>query len=130
MEPQQKTFLQKIRAWAKRLKTDLKALHIALSENLVPWYVKIFIVLILGYALSPIDLIPDFIPVIGLLDDLLLLPLFIYFTIKMIPQETMEYCRKEAETRAFSLRKNWIAGTIILVIWLGIIAWGINYFWK
>ena len=130
MEPQKKTFTGKIKGWAKSLKTDLKALHIALSENLVPWYVKISIGLILGYALSPIDLIPDFIPVIGLLDDLLLLPFFIYLTIKMIPEETMKYCREEAEIREFSLRKNWIAGTIIILIWFAVIGWIIYYFWK
>lgn len=115
--------IKKIKAWAKKLKLDLKALQIALAENLVPWHVKLLIIFTLGYAFSPIDLIPDFIPVIGLLDDLVILPLLIYLIIRLIPKKTMDYCRKEAEVRLPKKQKNWVAGMVIIILWLVIIGW-------
>lgn len=114
---------EKIKGWAKKLKRDLRALQIALTENLVPWHVKLLIIFTLGYAFSPIDLIPDFIPVIGLLDDLLILPILIYLAIRLIPKKTMEYCRKEAELRLWKKRKNWVVGFLVIALWLIIIAW-------
>lgn len=118
-----KTILDKAKDWARRLKRELEALRIALADNLVPWYVKALIILTVGYALSPIDLIPDFIPVIGLLDDLIIVPVLIFFTVKLIPTEVMQHCRKEAETRQLSNKKNWIAGGIIILFWLILAAW-------
>lgn len=115
--------LEKLKAWARKLKLDLKALQIALAENLVPWHVKLLIIFTLGYAFSPIDLIPDFIPVIGLLDDLLILPLLIYLIIRQIPKKIMDYCRKEAEIRPPKKRSNWLAGMIVVVLWLVVSAW-------
>ncbi|GAB2764556.1 MULTISPECIES: YkvA family protein [Bacteria] len=115
--------LKRLKDWAKRLKRDLFALQIAVSEDLVPWYVKGIILFTVGYALSPIDLIPDFIPVIGLLDDLLILPGLIWLAIRLIPQDVMEYCRREAEIRPMKKRKNWIAGILILLIWIVILVW-------
>lgn len=116
-------FLNTLKHRAKSLKRELRALHIALSEDLAPWPAKLLILITLGYALSPIDLIPDFIPVLGILDDLLILPGLIYLSIKLIPDDIMEYCRREAEIRPWNKKKNWIAGGIFIVIWLLIIAW-------
>ncbi|MGB7786790.1 MAG: DUF1232 domain-containing protein [Salinimicrobium sp.] len=118
-----KKWWRAIKTRTEELKQELKALRIALAEDLVPWYVKLLIIITVGYALSPIDLIPDFIPVIGLLDDLLIIPLLIYFILKLIPSEVMEYCRKEAETREFSRKKNFVAGVIVVLIWLVILLW-------
>lgn len=115
--------LKKIKAWAKKLKLDLRALQIALAEGLVPWHVKLLIIFTLGYAFSPIDLIPDFIPVIGLLDDLLILPLLIYLIIRLIPQKTMDYCRNEAEVRPPKRKTNRVAAVLIITLWLVIIGW-------
>lgn len=115
--------LEKLKAWARKLKLDLKALQIALAENLVPWHVKLLIIFTLGYAFSPIDLIPDFIPVIGLLDDLLILPLLIYLIIRLTPKKTMDYCRKEAEIRPPKRKTNLVAGILIVTLWLVIIGW-------
>lgn len=114
---------EKIKIWAKELKLNLKALQIALAEDLVPWHVKLLIIFTLGYAFSPIDLIPDFIPVIGLLDDLLILPGLIFLILHLIPKKTMEYCRKEAKTRPPKTRTNWVAGIIVVVLWLVATAW-------
>ncbi|GEO03874.1 hypothetical protein AAE02nite_15380 [Adhaeribacter aerolatus] len=117
-----KTF-EKIKAWAKQLKRELNALQIAYTKNLVPWYIKILILITVAYALSPVDLIPDFIPILGLLDDLIIVPLLIYLIIKFIPAEIMEHCRKLADSQIITKKKNWIAGGFIIVIWLSIAIW-------
>lgn len=115
--------LGRFREWARRLKRDLKALRIALKEDLVPWYVKVLIIVTVAYALSPVDLIPDFIPVIGLLDDLLIVPLLIFLIIKLIPPEIMQQCREAADTTQLSKKKNWTAGGLIILIWLLFLGW-------
>lgn len=124
-----KSSLKKLKARAQFLKRELRALHIAVSEDLAPWYAKLLILITLGYALSPIDLIPDFIPVLGILDDLIILPGLIFLSIKMIPDDIMEYCRREAEIRPWNKKKNWIAGGIMIVVWLLVITWLIFQFW-
>ena len=123
-----KKWWKNFKARTEQLKQELKALRIALTKDLVPWYVKLLILFTVGYALSPIDLIPDFIPVLGLLDDLLLIPLLIYFILKMIPAEVMEYCREEAKTREFSRKKNLVAGIIVIIIWLIVLLWLLEQF--
>jgi len=84
------------KARAQALKTELHALLIASRDPRTPWLARAWLVLVIGYALSPIDLIPDFIPVLGYLDDLILLPLGVAVAIKLIPAEVMEAARKKA----------------------------------
>ena len=114
---------------AADLKQELRALQVALTENLVPWYVKALIIFTLAYALSPIDLIPDFIPILGLLDDLILLPLLIYLILKFIPDDVMAYCREEARTRKFSRKTNYFAGAVVILIWLLLLVWLLEQFY-
>ncbi|HAJ32387.1 MAG TPA: hypothetical protein DCK79_03330 [Candidatus Atribacteria bacterium] len=103
---------------AKKLKQEIYALYLAYKDPRVSWYAKIFIVILVGYAISPIDLIPDFIPIIGYLDDLILLPLGIVLAIKMIPREVMEECRKES-TKGIKDKKIAVIGLIIIIsIWV------------
>jgi len=103
---------------AKKLKQEIYTLYLAYKDPRVSWCAKIFIVIIVGYAVSPIDLIPDFIPVIGYLDDLFLLPLGIILAIKMIPGEVMEECRKES-VKGIKDKKIAVIGLIIIIsIWL------------
>jgi uncharacterized membrane protein YkvA (DUF1232 family) len=84
-----------------------------------PWYAKVLAVLIIGYALSPIDLIPDFIPVAGYLDDLIIIPAGIALLIKIIPRYILEECRAKARSDLLNNKsKNWVAGVIIVLIWL------------
>lgn len=104
---------------AIRLKQELHALYLASRDPGTPWYAKFFVICIVAYALSPIDLIPDPIPVLGYLDDLLLLPLGIYLALKMIPEEVLTRCRQKAETCPAVLPRNWIAGAVIVVMWIG-----------
>ena len=107
---------------AKNLKSQLYALYLAYRDPRVPWYAKAFGAMVLAYALSPLDLIPDFIPVLGYLDDIVLIPLGIALAIKMIPGEIMEDCWRKADA---ALRggevKTWPATLLIVSIWLAVL---------
>jgi len=110
-----------IKSWkekVKQLKTDTLALYLACKDPRVPWYVKIFITAIVAYALSPIDLIPDFIPVLGYIDDLIIISAGISLSLKMIPKEVLEECREKAKSEHISGRSKWIVAFIIVLIWL------------
>lgn len=107
---------------AKQLKKDIPAVFLALKHNKTPIIAKILAVITVGYALSPIDLIPDFIPVLGYLDDIILLPAFIALTIKLIPKDVFEQCRRESENMWKNGKpKKWYYALPIVVIWLLII---------
>lgn len=111
-----------LKARAKKLKLDIPTIFIALRKKETPVIAKIFAGITIGYALSPIDLIPDFIPVIGLLDDLILLPILIAITIKFIPKEIFNQCKIEAENLWKSGKpKRWYFAIPIILIWLIII---------
>jgi len=111
--------LDTLKSKMKAIKQDLTALYLAYAHPEVPWYAKLFTAVILGYALSPIDLIPDFIPVLGYLDDLILIPLGITLALKMIPKHVMEECRKRAaEMDNNAVGKSWAAAALIILIWL------------
>ena len=122
-----------IRSWktkSKQLRSEVYALYLASKHPRTPWYAKAFAVLIIGYALSPIDLIPDFIPVVGYLDDLIIVPAGIAFLIKMIPEEVLEECREKARFQSMSKkRRNWIAATVIALIWLSAINITLRLLW-
>lgn len=103
------------------LKREIYALSLTARHPRVPWYAKVFALVIVGYALSPIDLIPDFIPVLGYLDDLILIPLAIALLIKMIPHEVMEECSMRAKTCAVQPGGKRIVVVFIILIWCAII---------
>jgi uncharacterized membrane protein YkvA (DUF1232 family) len=88
--------LDKLKQKAKELKYNLSALYLAYKRKDTPLLAKILIMITVGYALSPIDLIPDFIPVIGYLDDLILLPFLIFLSVKLIPKDIMNECKEQA----------------------------------
>ena len=107
-----------IKERAHRLKTDIPAVFLALRRKETPMPVKIIAFIAVAYALSPIDLIPDFIPILGLLDDVILLPGLIALVIKMIPQEVFAECRKEAEDIWLGGKpKRWYYALPIILIW-------------
>ncbi len=81
------SFLERWKTLARQLKTELYALYLAYKDRRTPWYARIFTALVVGYAFSPIDLIPDPIPVLGYLDDLILVPIGVYLAVKMIPAQ-------------------------------------------
>lgn len=113
--------------WALALKQDTYALYLAGRDSRVPWAAKILLIVVVAYALSPIDLIPDFVPVLGFLDDMLLLPLGIALAIKLIPPEIWEECKEQARSRlASGLPRSRTAAFVIVVIWLaalGFLVW-------
>jgi uncharacterized membrane protein YkvA (DUF1232 family) len=114
-------FLDSWKARAKQLKTEVYALYLAYKDTRTPWYARVFAAVVVGYAFSPIDLIPDPIPILGYLDDLVLIPLGIYLAVKMIPPLVMEESRAKAKV-VIALGKpvNKLAAAIIVLIWIGI----------
>ena len=111
----------------RALKSELAALYLAYRDPRTPWYARVAAILVIGYALSPIDLIPDFIPVLGYLDDLIILPLGIFIAIKLIPAEILVSAREKAaySDQALPIRNVW--GILIIVsLWLvglGLVGW-------
>jgi uncharacterized membrane protein YkvA (DUF1232 family) len=104
---------------ARALKRETYAVYLACRDPRVPWYGRLLAACIVGYAFSPIDLIPDFVPVLGYLDDLILIPLGIAFVLTTIPPEVMAECREKAAiVMAGGKPKNWIAAGIIVLLWI------------
>lgn len=103
----------------RTLKKYIGALYLSLKRKDTPWYAKFFIGIVVAYALSPIDLIPDFIPVLGYLDDMILLPLGIYLAIRLVPQKILKECVAESEHIWMEGKpKNWLMGLVIILIWI------------
>ena len=125
------SLLEKLKQRASALKTQSYALYLAFKHPNTPWYAKVFAGLVAAYAFSPIDLIPDFIPVLGYLDDLVLVPLGITLALKMIPAEVIAECQAQADALiAEGKPVNRAAAVVIILIWLGVvglvIGWIIN----
>lgn len=115
---------------AKKLKTDIPAIFIAMKKKETPIMAKILAGLTIAYALSPIDLIPDFIPVLGYLDDIILLPVLVALTIKLVPTDVFNTCRKESEDLWSNGKpKKWYYALPMVAIWLLIIFIIINVIW-
>jgi uncharacterized membrane protein YkvA (DUF1232 family) len=102
---------------AKELKTEVTALYFALGDPRVAKSTKLAVVLIVAYALSPIDLIPDFIPILGYLDDLIILPLAIALVLRTIPSDVLAECRAKAHGRIDS-KLRWIGAAIVVAVWI------------
>ena len=111
------------------IKQELMALAVAAKDTRTPRMAKVLLLFLLAYAASPIDLIPDFIPVLGLLDEVILLPIGVWIVVGIIPPDVMEAAR--ARAREGKLPANWIAGVIVLLLWAASIAaiawWWMNY---
>lgn len=116
----------RLKEWARFVKRDVHALYLAARDSRTPWYAKALAICIAGYALSPIDLIPDFIPVLGYLDDLIIVPLGILAVAKLIPAEVMTDSRTAAAAaidRPVSRNAAWVIGlvwvaSIALTVWI------------
>lgn len=108
----------KLKEKAKQLKTDVPAVFLALKDKKTPWYAKVFAALTVAYALSPIDFVPDFIPVLGYLDDLILLPLLVALTVKFIPKDVFAEYRVQAEGMWQDGKpKKWYYALPIILVW-------------
>ena len=112
-------FTQRWKHWARQLKTEVYAIYVAYRDPRVPWYARAFALCVVAYAISPIDLIPDPIPLIGYLDDLILIPLGIQLALRMIPTEVMVESREKArEIIRQGKPVNRAAAVVIVAIWL------------
>lgn len=106
----------------EKLKTDVPAVFLAMKKAETPWYAKLLAALTVAYALSPVDLIPDFIPVLGYLDDLLIVPILVALCMKCIPDSVLKECKKESENMWENGKpKKWYYAIPIIVFWLLII---------
>jgi uncharacterized membrane protein YkvA (DUF1232 family) len=126
---QQKT-LTKFKNYARKLKQNLFVLYLSYKDHRVPWYAKLVAICVVAYAFSPIDLIPDFIPVLGYLDDLIIVPLGISLALKLIPSYIIEENKEKAE----EMRKNgkpkyWFVAMFFILIWLLLAFWIAKSFW-
>jgi uncharacterized membrane protein YkvA (DUF1232 family) len=121
-------------AWKRRvrhLKSETYALYLAYRDPRVPWYAKAFAALVVAYAFSPIDLIPDFVPLLGYLDDLLLVPLGIALSIKMIPADVLDECRERARADLDRVQPtSRLAAIVIVGIWLLLAALALVLAWR
>lgn len=116
------THFEKLKARAERLKNEVLALSLALKDRRTPLIAKILIGLTVSYALSPIDLIPDFIPVLGYVDDLIILPALVALSIKLIPREVLDDCRaRMKEGQVMSKMLGWLAAGVIILFWAVVI---------
>jgi len=121
--------LSALKAWGKALKRDVVALWLAARDPRVPWYAKALAVAIAGYALSPIDLIPDVIPVLGLLDDIIIVPAGIALVVRMIPPAIMAEHRElasAAQDRPVSYR----AAAVVVALWLTALGLSVWLVWR
>ena len=109
----------RVNQWAQRLKHETYALYLAYRDPRVPWYARVVAACVVGYAFSPLDLIPDPIPILGYLDDIILVPLGIALAIRLIPPGVLAECRAKAAAAARVDRPtNWVAAGAIVAIWL------------
>ncbi len=117
-------WLVSLKQRARALKAESLALLLAARDPRTPWLAKLLIVLVVAYALSPIDLVPDFIPVLGYLDDLVLVPLGVMLAIRLVPPEVLADCRGRAgEMVGRAKRIGWIAAAVISAFWLAVGFW-------
>ena len=111
---------------ARDLEREVYALYFACRDPRVPWHAKALAVIVVAYAFSPIDLIPDFIPVLGYLDELVLIPLGVIAVRAMVPPPVMDECRGRTVSSQGKPR-NWVAAGVIVAVWIGLAALGYRW---
>jgi membrane protein DedA with SNARE-associated domain len=121
----------RVREWAGNLRRDVHAVYLAARDPRVPWYAKAFAWLIAAYAVSPVDLIPDFIPVLGHLDEVILIPLGIWVLLRLIPADVLDEHRRQAEASA-GRPTDWRVGAVFIAIQgialVFVVRWSVDYF--
>jgi uncharacterized membrane protein YkvA (DUF1232 family) len=112
--------LDLLRRQARALKAETLALYLVARDPRVPWYARLFVAAVVAYALSPIDLIPDFVPVLGYLDDLLLVPLGLALALRMVPADVLAECRARAQAELAANRPTSRAAMLVIIgLWIG-----------
>jgi uncharacterized membrane protein YkvA (DUF1232 family) len=128
--PGVKRLISRAKAWARALRRDAHAIYLASRDPRLPWTVKLLAIAVAGYALSPIDLIPDFIPVLGVLDDLIIVPLGIWLVIALIPEDLMREYRAMAAAQPPVTK---CAAIIIIAVWISgaaLLGWMMFVYWR
>ena len=121
----------RVRGWARTLKRDTYALYLAARDPRTPVLAKIVAALVAAYAFSPFDLIPDFVPIVGYLDDVVIVPLGIYLAIRLVPPDVMAECRQRAEqNRPVSKPVSWVAGGLMVTAWVLVAALAVRVAWR
>lgn len=115
--------LEKLKSRARTLKNEAYAIYLAAQDPRTPWYAKALIYFVVAHTFSPIDLIPDFIPILGYLDDIIITPLGIVLAIRLIPPEVLEEARLTVASQGFDRRVGFVGAGIILIIWILAIIW-------
>jgi len=113
----------------KKWKEDIFVIAEAYKHPDTPFYMKVFAWIVVAYAFSPIDLIPDFIPILGYLDDLILIPFGITILLKLLPDHIIQESREKVATTGNVKKKNWLAGVIIILLWATGIYWVVKQSW-
>lgn len=121
--------IDRLRGWARTLKRDVVALWLATGDPRVPFLAKAVAAVTAAYALSPIDLIPDFIPVLGLLDDLILVPSGIWLALRLIPPPVMDDLRRAAGERIARAPASWTGAVVIVALWLAAAIFAGRWLW-
>ena len=113
--------------WARQLSAQTYAIYLAYRHPKTPWYAKVFAALIVGYVFSPIDPIPDFIPLVGLLDEMVVVPIGVLIVAKMIPRQVMEECQEKARQRAEGEKPvSRAAAVVVVAVWVLCVALAIS----
>jgi len=113
-------WLARLKSRARRMKTETVALALAARHPQTPWYAKLLIAAVVVYAVTPVDLVPDFIPVVGLIDDLVFVSLAVALAARLVPGPVLEECRARAESVTLSPRSKRLAFVVTLAIWLSV----------
>ena len=121
--------LKRLRRWARSLKAETMVLYFAVRDPRTPLAARLVAAAVVAYALSPIDLIPDFIPVLGLLDDALILPLGIALALRLVPAPVLADARAKAQA-VLARPRNWLAGALIVGLWLLLAIWAGWALWR
>ncbi|RFU67153.1 YkvA family protein [Bacillus sp. V59.32b] len=115
--------LKRINDWARALKKQILIVYFSYKDKRTPWYARIFAALIVAYAFSPIDLIPDFIPILGYLDDIIIVPFGIMIALKLMPGDVLADAMTHVEDKKGSKPKNWLMGGAVLILWFLLFLW-------
>ncbi len=114
--------VERLKRWAGRFKAEIYALYLAYKDPQVPWYARDFAACVVGYAFNPIDLIPDPIPVLGYLDDLVLIPLGVALAVRMIPSDILAERREKARTVAAGGKPVNKVAVVVVAVWISLVA--------
>lgn len=115
--------IQTFKRRMQKIKEDIFIIAEACRHPETPFFAKLFAIIVVAYAFSPIDLIPDFIPILGFLDDLILIPLGIAILLKILPDQVIQDSREKVAAAGKVKQKNWIAGSVILLLWALLLYW-------